>query len=109
MTRKLRAKVQYFCGKCDGKLIDSYTKDAYECKGQTTSLRLLHSKQLISLSTNETQMSQVLVELLDLIMTSDSYSSQTPGNYMYEKQTFTFLSCKKGQKQDHFIILLKLK
>src|SRR3954468_10185871 len=48
-TRKPRVKVQYFCSKCNGKLVDSRTKNAHEHIGQMTSLDSLHFEQLTSL------------------------------------------------------------
>src|SRR5688572_26466821 len=64
-TRKSRAKVQCFCSKCNGKMVDPRTKGAHEHKEQTSSLELLHFEQLTPLPANETPMSQVLVEMLD--------------------------------------------
>ena len=40
-TRKPRTKVQCFCIKCNGKLVDPRTKTAHEQKEQTTSLNPL--------------------------------------------------------------------
>src|SRR3954463_3750007 len=74
-TRKPRAKVQCFCSKCNGKLVDPRTKNAHEHIGQTTSLDSLHSEQLTPLpiailpnETNETPMVQLIIEPLDQLL-----------------------------------------
>ena len=110
-TRKPRNKKQCFCSKCNGKWVNLRTKDKYEHdhKGQMASLGRLHSEQSTLLPANETPISQVLVELLDSMMSTDTHLSHTSDNDMYEKQNLSFLSRKKGQKQTHFVLLLKVK
>jgi hypothetical protein len=113
-TRKPRDKKQCFCSKCNGKWVDPRTKDEHEHdhKGQTASLGRLHSEQSIPLPANETPMSQVLIEMLDStmslvepldsMMSTDTHSSHTPDNDMYEEQILSFLSRKKRTKTDTF-------
>ena len=96
-TRKPRDKKQCFCSKCNGKWIDLHTKNEHkhDHKGQTASLRRLHSEQLTPLPANETPISQVLIEMLDLtmslvepldsMMSTNTHSSHTSDNDMYEK------------------------
>src|ERR1043166_4028200 len=66
ITRAPRSKVQCFCGKCKGKLIDPRTKNVHDQKGLRTSLEL---RQLVSLPINisliETPISQLLSEPVD--------------------------------------------
>jgi hypothetical protein len=76
-TRKTRAKVQCFCSKCNGKLVDPRTKVVHEAKRQRTSLEQLHSEQSIPLSTNKIQVSQMLIDLLDSTMLSNTHSLKT--------------------------------
>ena len=102
-TRKPRNKKQYFCSKCNGKWVNSRTKDKHKHnhKGQTASLGRLHSEQSTSLPANETPILQVLIEMLDLTMLLVE-----PLDLIMSTDTH---SCKKGQKQTYFILLLKVK
>ena len=115
-TSKSRAKVQCFCSKCSGKLVDLRTKSAHERIGQTTSLDSLHSEQLTPLpiailpnETNETPMSQLIIEPLDQLliepldseMEDEENSAQTiiDKDDELEESIFTFLS-RKRKKAD---------
>src|SRR3954452_16200241 len=114
-TRKPRAKVQCFCSKCNGKLVDPRTKNAHEHIGQTTSLNSLHSEQLTPLpiailpnETNETPMAQLLIEPLDSAMEDEENSAQTiiDNNDEFEESIFTFLS-RKRKKADSLRRIIK--
>lgn len=110
-TRKPRTKVQCYCSKCNGKLVDPRTKQAHE----KTSLELLNSEPLDSepldldsdseqIFPNETPMSQLLVESFDLT-TIGTHSTQpmiVDDNDLYEEQIFTFLPRKKRVKTSTF-------
>src|SRR3954449_11057119 len=113
-TRKPRAKVQCFCSKCNGKLVDPRTKNAHEHIGQTTSLDSLHSEQLTPLpiailpnETIETPMVQLIIEPLDSAMEDEKNSAQRiiDNNDEFEESIFTFLS-RKRKKLILFNILL---
>ena len=101
-TRKPRTKVQCFCSKCNGKLVDPRTKTAHEQKEQPISLDPLQSDQLTPLPAilpNETQMTQVLVNPFDLTMEIEEHLAQTTiDTNIYEEQPFTFLPRKKRVK-----------
>ena len=108
-TRKSKAKVQCFCSKCNGKQVNSRTKDTHDRKGQT-SLKPLHSEQLHSeqltplpniILPDETPMSQLLVEPLDSAIIEDEENLVQPiidndeELEELEKSIFTFLLCKR--------------
>src|SRR5439155_20437930 len=101
-TRKPKTKVQCFCSKCNGKLVDPRTKTAHEQKEQPISLDSLQSDQLTPLPAilpNETQMTQVLVNPFDLTMEIEKHLPQTTiDTNIYEEQPFTFLPRKKRVK-----------
>ncbi|RGB23842.1 hypothetical protein C1646_773928 [Rhizophagus diaphanus] len=89
VTRRPRPKVQYFCSKCNGKLVDPRTKNLHELAQST--LESLHSEQstflLTAILLNEIQMSQVLIKLSDLPIESKTYLTQIIHDIdMYEKQ-----------------------
>ena len=81
----------------------------HDHKGQTASLERLHSEQSIPLPANETPMSQVLiemldstmslVELLDSMISTDTHSSHTSDNDMYEEQIYLFFYVKKDKNR----------
>src|SRR5688572_26629286 len=104
-TRKPRNKEQCFCSKCNGKMVDKRTKRAHDDKGNTSSLKQLHSEQLtpspIATLPNEIPMSQLLIEPLDSAMEVEENLSQTiiDEDDELEELKFTFLS-RKRKKAD---------
>ena len=58
ITTRKRSKVNCFCSKCKGRLVDLRTKNDHDQKGETTSL----PSPIINISSTETPMLQLLVE-----------------------------------------------
>ena len=84
-TRKRRTKVQCFCSKCNGNLVDPRTKKAHDEK-----LALVTHSAVIPLE--EIPISQVLIE-----PTIERHSVPTISDSdVDEEQTIIFLHVKKG-------------
>ncbi|GBC23995.2 hypothetical protein GLOIN_2v1786147 [Rhizophagus irregularis DAOM 181602=DAOM 197198] len=121
-TRKPRSKVPCYCSNCNGKMIDPRTKERHE---QTNSLEPLNS--------DKAPTSQELVELIDSTISLEEPQDTTislvepqdttiPLNHKIRQyllihilimirmrnNNMYFFHVKKGQKQAHFVILLKL-
>ena len=121
ITTRKRSKVNCFCSKCKGRLVDLRTKNDHDQKGETTSL----PSPIINISSTETPMLQLLVEppvdeeystrsiiddndvLEELMEDNDVLEEELEDNdvleeelvndddALEEQQTFTFLPRKK--------------
>ena len=67
------SKVQCFCSKCNGTLVDPRTKKTHEMKADLTPLHSEQSTHSPSILPNETPMSQLLVEPFDSTMEIDDH------------------------------------
>src|SRR2546429_3609794 len=111
-TRKPRTKVQCFCSKYNGKLVDLRTKTAHEQKEQPIFLDTLQSDQLIPLPAilpNETQMTQVLVIPFDLTMEIEEHLAQTTidTNIQYTRNNLSPFFCVKKRVKARYITKVK--
>lgn len=107
ITTRKRTKVQCFCCKCNGILVDPHTKKAHEIKEDPTSLEQPHFNKKSSeksipllpadlsniILPNETPMSQLLVEPFDTTVEIDE--TIIDNDNVLEESNFTFFSRKR--------------
>src|SRR6185437_16734355 len=101
ITRKHKSKVQCFCDKCNGRLVDQRTKKKHESK--------LHSEQSLPtitptdgtplpiIASDEMPIDQVSIEPFHLPI-EQQLTQTTSDTEIYEEQIISFLPRKKKSK-----------